>query len=258
MAHEGVAAALAEPGVHLTGLHAHVGSNIRDPETFAAAAQRLCDLRADIAQQHRVELPDLNLGGGLAIAYEPADEVPPLEAYAAALESALDAASAHAHLAPPHLWIEPGRSIAGPAGVTLYTVGEVKRVPGGPVFAAVDGGMSDNPRPALYGARYTSWLPEPARRTSPARTTRTARSTSSASTASPATSSPATSTCRRSRAGDLLAVAATGAYAHAMASNYNRLPRPAMVLVHEGRADLLVRRETVEDVARLDVPLADP
>ena len=133
--------------MHLIGLHSHVGSNIRDAESFVRG--RRGDAR--IAAPRRAARPQPR--GRPGVAYEPADEAP--AARGLRRGSLLDAASAHAHLAPPHVSVEPGRSIAGPAGVTLYTVGEVKRVPGGPVFAAVDGGMSDNPRPALYGARYT-------------------------------------------------------------------------------------------------------
>lgn len=233
----------AEPRLQLTGLHAHIGSQLHVADGFTAAVAAL----AAFCAAHDLVPDELNLGGGLGIPYTAEERILPLDDYAATIRAAVAEHFPHG----PRLMVEPGRSIAGPAGITLYRVGTVKHVPGVKRFAAVDGGMSDNLRPALYGARYTV---APAGR-------RAGRG--------PAV--PWTVAGKHCETGDvlavdvplpddlavdqLLAVAATGAYGFAMANNYNRLPRPAMVLVGDGRADLLVRRETVDDVVRLDVPL---
>jgi diaminopimelate decarboxylase len=206
---------------------------------------------ADLRRTHGIQPEELNLGGGLGIAYLQADVVLTIEAYADALLQVVRSGVARHGLPMPKLSVEPGRSIAGPAGITLYTVGTIKRIPGARTYVSIDGGMSDNLRPALYGSRYTI------------------RAAGSGYPHAPMV--PVTIVGKHCEAGDLLvrdmplpddlaegdllAAAATGAYGYAMASNYNRLPRPAMVLVDDGRADLLVRRETLDDVVAHDVPL---
>jgi diaminopimelate decarboxylase len=202
-----------------------------------------------VHERHGVVLPELNLGGGLGIRYAVGDPEVPLAVYADALREAVVTACAEHDLPVPRLLVEPGRWIAGPAGVTLYTVGTVKEVPGVRTFAAVDGGMGENPRPALYGARYTFAAAGPRAYAGPARPVTVAgRHCESGDVLGHDVPLPTDL-----RAGDLLAMAATGAYAQSMASTYNRFPRPPVVLVEGGEGRLLMRRETYEDVLSRDV-----
>ena len=251
LAHKAIETALRTDEVRLRGLHSHVGSQLVTTASFDAVVGTLVKLLADLKQRHGVQLEELNVGGGLGIAYTPYDPELEIADYAEGLLGRVADNCKKYDVAVPHIVVEPGRSIAGPAGITLYTVGTVKDVPGVVTFAAVDGGMSDNLRPSLYGARYEV---VPAGR---APTTHDAhpfnvvgKHCESGDVLAAGVWLPADL-----REGDLLAVAATGAYGHSMASTYNRLARPAMVLVGDGRARTLVRRETLDDVVGLDVPL---
>lgn len=234
-------------GVRLRGLHCHLGSQLLSNEVYERAAGIMTAFLAEIADLHGLRLDELNLGGGLGIAY--ADETPvAVGDHALALGEAVDAGRRRYDLPPLRLTVEPGRSIVGPAGLTIYEVGTVKPLGTDRVYVSVDGGMSDNLRPALYGARHTFV---------PAGRPRTADATMLVDVVGKHCESgdflgrdvPVPATLAD---GDLLAVSATGAYTHAMASNYNRLPRPAMVLVGDGRAQVLVRRETLDDVLARD------
>jgi diaminopimelate decarboxylase len=254
LAHEAVAQALKLAGVALRGVHCHIGSQVTALPVFVRAAELMVGLLADVRDRHGVELGELNLGGGLGIAQTTGEAEVDIDRYAAALRDAVVAACAARGLPLPRLAVEPGRSIVGPAGITLYTVGTIKELPGVRTYVSVDGGMSDNPRPALYGARYAF---------------------AAAGGGTPASDGSRLATivgkhCESGDVlardvelpvdlaeGDLLAAAATGAYTYSMASNYNRVPRPAMVLVAGGQAELLVRRETIDDLLRHDVPLLD-
>jgi len=251
LAHRAVTRALALPGLELRGVHCHVGSQVVDLSAFELAAERLVGLLADARDEHGVVLPELDLGGGLGIRYLAGDPEVPLPTYAATLRAAVARACAAHGLPVPRLAVEPGRSIAGPAGLTLYTVGAVKDVPGVRTFAAVDGGMGENPRPALYGARYTFAPAGRARTLGPVRPVTVAgRHCESGDLLGVDVPLPVDL-----RAGDLLAMAATGAYAQSMASTYNRFPRPPVVLVGDGEERLLVRGETLDDVLSRDVLL---
>ncbi len=260
LAHTAIATALRCEHLRLRGLHCHVGSQVTAGEAFTAATEVMVGLHAEVSSHHGLELEELNLGGGLGIAYAAGDPEPSVEEYAAALRSAVAETCERLGIRQPRLAVEPGRSIAGPAGITLYTVGTVKEVPGVRTFVAVDGGMSDNPRPALYGARYAftpagpaaGRMAEPAGRADAGQRVYTIVGKHCESGDVLGLGVPVAGELAP---GDLLAVAATGAYNFAMASNYNRLPRPAMVLVGDGRADLIVRRETVADVLARDLPL---
>lgn len=250
-AHEAVARALALPHVRLRGLHCHVGSQIFRPEAFEAAAEIMVGLLADVRERFGVVLEELNLGGGLGVAYVDAHDPPPLGEYAGRLLAAVASSVERRDLPPPRLAVEPGRWIVAPAGITLYRVGTVKEIPGVRTYASVDGGMSDNIRPALYGAAYTFAAAGPPRAAAGAQNVYTVvgKHCESGDVLGRNVALP------RLVEGDLLAVAGTGAYTHSMASNYNRLPRPAMVLVGEGHAHVLVRRETLDDVISHDEPL---
>lgn len=229
--------------LRLRGLHVHVGSQIRDLEPFAAGIAAV----GAFAQDAGLDIAELNVGGGLAIAYTAGERVLAVQDYAKGVRVAVAEAFTGR---PPALLVEPGRWIAGPAGITLYRVGTVKRIPDVATYVAVDGGMSDNPRPALYGARYTVAAAGPGPAGPGEVVTLAGKHCESGDVLARGVTLPAPAR------DSLVAIAATGAYAHAMASNYNRLPRPGMVLVGDGRADVLLRRETLEDVTRLDVPLA--
>jgi diaminopimelate decarboxylase len=237
------------PSLRFAGLHCHIGSQIFVLESYRRAAEILVGLARELeAAGHAVE--ELNLGGGLGVRYLLDDPVREVADYAKTLRTAFDEACSGAGLAaPPRLMVEPGRSIAAPAAITLYRVGTVKEIPGGRTYVAVDGGMSDNPRPVLYGAGYEAYLP--ARIDEPR----------------PVVASIAGKHCEQGdllvtdahlpagvEVGDLLAVPVTGAYGYSMASNYNKVPRPAVVFVRGGEARLVVRRETPDDLVRLDEP----
>jgi diaminopimelate decarboxylase len=246
LAADAVQTAMKLPGIRLRGLHCHLGSQLLSTEVFERAAGIMTAFLAEIADLHGVQLDELNLGGGLGIAYTDEDPVA-VDDHAAVLRAAVEAGARRYGLPPLRLTVEPGRSIVGPAGLTLYEVGTVKPLDGGRTYVSVDGGMSDNLRPALYGARHTFVAagrprPGPARRVDVV-----GKHCESGDLLGRDVDLPADLA-----AGDLLAVGATGAYTHAMASNYNRMPRPAMVLVADGLAQLLVRRETVDDLLARD------
>jgi diaminopimelate decarboxylase len=244
---EAVARVLAHPNLDLVGLHCHIGSQVSDPALYGEAIRRMIAAMADIRARHGVILTELNIGGGHAIPYLAGDPELDVDKLAAVIDDALDAACAAERFPRPVVVVEPGRAISGRAGVTLYQVCAVKTQPGGRTFVAVDGGMSDNPRVALYGAQYTVAL---------------------ANRHSLAARQPVTVAGRHCEAGDeiardvllptdvhpgdLLAVAGTGAYHHSMASNYNMVGRPPLVAVTDGRARELLRRETVADLLARD------
>lgn len=230
------------PEVHLKGLHVHIGSNIASPDDFAAGIAKLGAFAAEAG----LDLEELNLGGGLGIPYQAGDRVPTIEAHVAMLRDAVQASLP----TQPRLSVEPGRSIVGPAGVTVYEVGSVKQVGELVSFVGVDGGMSDNPRPALYDAGYTVAPVAPGGPDQ--RVTLAGAHCESGDILAHDITLPADLV-----PGDLLAVAATGAYNQSMASNYNRFRRPAVVEVFEGRARLLQRRETIPDMLARDVVGAD-
>jgi diaminopimelate decarboxylase len=259
---EAVRRVLKSDGLELIGLHSHIGSQIFDSQGFQVAARRVVGLLAELHAEHGAAalepLTTLDLGGGLGIAYLPGDDPPPVAALAGELIDIVGKECANAGLDMPRIVVEPGRAIAGPGTITVYEVGTLKDVPldGGAWrrYVSVDGGMSDNIRTALYDARYDCRLVSRA-------------SAASARDALPATLSRVVGKHCESgdvvvqdcwlpadlAPGDLLAVPGTGAYCYAMASSYNRLPRPAVVAVRDGAHRVLLRRETDEDLFRLEV-----
>jgi diaminopimelate decarboxylase len=242
LAARGIDAIRESSNLQLAGLHAHIGSQIFELEPYVKTIEALGRL-ADEAGLSADELRLLNVGGGLGIAYEPGDEPPSIESYVdvkvKGVERVFDPV--------PRILVEPGRSLVGNAAVTLYEVGTVKEIPGIRTYVAVDGGMSDNLRPMLYDARYDALI---ANRASEARDTRV---------------TVAGMHCESSdiivrevemaapRVGDVLATPATGAYGHAMANNYNGMPRPPVVFAKDGEARAVVRRETLDDLVARDV-----
>jgi diaminopimelate decarboxylase len=254
-AEQAVAAVLAAPSLHLTGLHSHIGSQIFDTAGFEIAAHRVVALAARIRARHGIEVAELNLGGGLGIAYVPGDDPESPKEIAQRLTAIVERECAAAGLAQPRLSVEPGRAIVGPAGVTVYEVGTVKDVvlDGGHTraYVSVDGGMSDNIRTALYDASYTCALANRASTAAPKLTRVVGKHCESGDIVVRDTWLPADV-----QPGDLLAVAGTGAYCRSMASNYNYVARPPVVSVRRGTANVLVRRETEDDLLRLDTGIA--
>jgi diaminopimelate decarboxylase len=239
---------LAQPELELAGLHCHLGSQITETEAFEVAARRLVGLMAAVYAEQGVILPELNIGGGYGVPYTEDDQDFDLTGFAGRIHAAVRGACASLRLPVPRLTFEPGRAIISRAMVTLYRVISVKQV-GLRTFVAVDGGMSDNPRPALYGARYSvraASRPMVARQLA----TVVGRHCEAGDVLATDVALPA-----GTRPGDLLTVACTGAYNHSMASNYNLVGRPPVVAVRDGAARLLVRRETTSDLRQRDVGL---
>jgi diaminopimelate decarboxylase len=255
---EGVRRVLKAPNLRLVGLHSHIGSQIFDTEGFEVAAHRVVRLLAQLQTEHG-ELPDLrtlDLGGGVGIAYRPDEDPLSIPALAEELRAIVKRECHAAEIDVPDIAVEPGRAIAGPGGITLYEVGTLKDVTlgvGSRRYVSVDGGMSDNIRTALYDALYDCRLVSRA-------------SALDTVDPTPLLSRVVGKHCESGdivvrdcwlpadlAPGDLLAVAATGAYCYSMASSYNRLPRPAVVAVRGGEARVILRRETDEDQFRLEV-----
>ena len=240
--------ALASPHLALTGLHAHIGSHIFETTPFLRAVEAMLDFATEM-RSHGLELRELSPGGGLGVRYVESDPAAPIEPYVRAVSQAVVQSCRAAGLPLPHLVLEPGRSIVGQAGVALYAVGARKEVPGVRTYLSVDGGMADNPRPALYGARYTAILANKADRPPEETVTVAGKFCESGDVLIRDLALP------RAAPGDLLAVPVSGAYNLAMSSNYNQAPRPAAVLLRDGQARLILRRETYEDLTRRDLPL---
>ncbi|MYW43000.1 diaminopimelate decarboxylase [Streptomyces sp. SID161] len=248
-AQHAIARILDQPQLELTGLHCHLGSQITGVKPYLVAVRRLVGLMSRLHEQHGLVLPELDLGGGHGIAYRPGEEALDLTALARKVRAELADACATAGLPVPRLIIEPGRAIAGPAGVAVYRVLSVKHT-GEHVFVAVDGGMSDNPRPALYGVRYAPRLTGRHSTAAPARVTVVGRHCEAGDVLAADVDLPADV-----RPGDLLAVPVAGAYHLSMASGYNLVGRPPVVAVRDGLARLLVRRESLADIRSRDVGL---
>lgn len=231
----------------LLGLHCHIGSQIFDTAAFRLAAEKLVAKMADWQKEFDYKCSVLNLGGGFGIRYT--DEDQPLEPaeYVREMIGTVKEISAESAFPIPEIWIEPGRSLVGDAGTTLYTIGSMKEVPNVRKYIAVDGGMSDNIRPALYGAAYSSVLANKAGQQLTESYTVAGKCCESGDKLIERAELP------EAEAGDILAVFCTGAYGYSMASNYNRITRPAVVFAENGKHQLAVRRETYEDIIRLDL-----
>jgi diaminopimelate decarboxylase len=223
--------------VDLAGFHCHIGSNVFVADSFAKAASVMAEFAA------AYELPELVLGGGLGVPYVMGEEAPSIAEWADAIKGACAAAGIAADVS-----VEPGRALVAGAAITLYTVGTIKRIPGVRTYVAVDGGMSDNPRPVLYGSGYEAMLPRAPLAERPRRARVVGKHCESGDILIFEAHIPPDTTV-----GDVLAVPVTGAYGHSMGSNYNKVPRPAVVFVEDGEARLVVRRETYDDLLLTDV-----
>ena len=237
----------AAPGLVLRGVHAHIGSQLLSADPYIAEVGRLFDLLAEARDALGFEAEIVDIGGGFGITY--ADERPrPPELLGEDILESVARAAKERRLPVPEVMVEPGRALAANGVVTLYRVGSVKETPAGTTFVAVDGGMSDNIRPALYGARYTVAAAGPARSFGEATMTVVGRHCESGDVLATGVQLP-----EDVRPGDLVAFAATGAYGYSMASNYNRVGRPAVAAVGGGRSRLILRREDDADLDRLEV-----
>ncbi|HEX6989899.1 MAG TPA: diaminopimelate decarboxylase, partial [Bacillota bacterium] len=245
---------LARPDLKLMGLHCHIGSQIFDLQPYRLMVDRLFAFAAEARRRSGWQPAEVNLGGGLGVRYQPEDEPPGIETLVRTLVEGVRAAAGRHGLPVPRLMVEPGRSIVGEAGVTLYTVGSIKRLEGVRTYVAVDGGMMENPRPALYGARYTALLITPPG--SPAAGRRPAEKVAVVGRACESGDILVSeAVLPEPREGDFLALLTTGAYTYSMASHYNKFPRPAVVLVAAGRARIMVERERHHDLIRRERPL---
>ncbi|MCM3784064.1 diaminopimelate decarboxylase [Neobacillus mesonae] len=246
-AFEAIDLAEKQPNLKLLGLHSHIGSQIFEVEGFQMAVERVAAFAKEVKSKLNVTFQVVNLGGGFGIRYFEGDTPLQVSEYVKAITDGVKTHFAGIGEELPEIWVEPGRSMVGEAGTTLYTVGTSKNIPGVRKYVAVDGGMTDNPRPALYDSKYEAIL------------------ANRANEAAEETVSIAGKACEsgdmliwdvelpRVESGDLLAVSCTGAYNYSMASNYNRIRRPAVVFVQNGQSDLVVRRESHEDIVRNDI-----
>lgn len=239
---EAVRQALAKAHVELCGLHCHIGSQVLEVTPFVLAVQVMLDFLCDIRGKTGCTLKELNLGGGFGIQYTKSDDPVPYGDYIQAVSAQLRTLCQAKDFPLPFIYMEPGRSIVGEAGLTLYTIGAVKKIPDVRTYVSVDGGMTDNPRYILYQSDYTCVVANRVAQPADLVATIAGRCCESGDLIQENTS------IQRCAPGDILAVFGTGAYNYSMASNYNRVPRPPVVFVRQGQARLVVRRESYADL----------
>jgi diaminopimelate decarboxylase len=235
--------------ISLLGMHCHIGSQIFDTVAFSLAAKKLIGKMLEWQKQFEFICPVLNLGGGFGIRYTEEDKPLQPAIYVEDMIKSIQTDISKENYPMPEIWIEPGRSLVGDAGTTLYTIGSQKEIPGIRNYLAVDGGMSDNIRPALYQAKYDAAVANKMNADSSNVYTVAGKCCESGDKLIEEIALP------KVEAGDTLAVFCTGAYGYSMASNYNRLPRPAVVFVEQGAHRLVIKRETYEDLVQLDCSL---
>lgn len=240
---EGVKKTINAENLNFKGVHCHIGSQIFGTESFTHAVDVMVNFIKDIKNECNVDVDDLDIGGGRGIYYTEGDEPTPIENYSKAIFTTLKDKISKCGLQLPKIYIEPGRSIIGPCGTNLYKVGSIKDIPGIRKYVAVDGGMSDNIRPALYGARYELGI---ASRMSAKDNLETV--TVSGKLCESGDILARDITLSKIYSGDILAMTSTGAYGYSMASNYNMIGKPAVVFVNEGKSDLVIKRQSYEDL----------
>ena len=244
---DAVLKALDMKNIDLRGFHCHIGSQIFELAPYEGAAAVMLGFAKGVYEKTGFMAEVINFGGGLGIYYADGDKLPTVKQYADVLINAVKKNAADLDLPVPKIMVEPGRSIAGPSGITLYTVGSVKEIPGVRKYVAVDGGMNDNLRPALYEAKYEACIANKMNEQSSELVSIAGKCCESGDMLIWDILLP------KAEPGDILAVFATGAYNYSMSMNYNRLPRPAMVMVKDGDARVIVKRETYDDIIRNDV-----
>jgi diaminopimelate decarboxylase len=233
--------------LELLGVHSHIGSQIFEVEGFKLAVEKVAGFAVKVREELNVLFRVVNLGGGFGIRYVEGDTPLAVSDYVKAITDGVKEYFGRADYPLPEIWVEPGRSMVGDAGTTLYTVGTYKDIPGVRKYVAVDGGMTDNPRPALYDSKYEALLANRATETPEEVVSIAGKCCESGDMLIWDLALP------KVNSGDILAVSCTGAYNYAMASNYNRIRRPGVVFVKDGQADLVVKRESYEDIVGNDV-----
>jgi diaminopimelate decarboxylase len=246
-ARKAIEVVLKDPRLELVGLHSHIGSQIFALDAYADAMEIMLDLLVTLRDELRYEPRKLGAGGGLGIAYTRNDDPPTPREFVETVRTAMVAGCARRNLKVPELVVEPGRSIAGPAGMALYTVGSIKDIPGVRRYVAVDGGMGDNIRPKLYGARYEAYLASDPDRAPDGKVTIAGKYCESTDILITDIEMPPL------EAGDIITLPAAGAYCLAMSSNYNGMPRPEVLMLRDGRARVMRRRETLDDLLAAEV-----
>lgn len=236
----------AKVNFNINGLHAHIGSQIFETVPHQDTVKVLVNLYSEIKDKFKLEFKDLNVGGGLGIKYTEEDDPPSIDFWLGEIAKTLKEECANKKIQEPRLLIEPGRSLVGPAGVTIYKVGNIKNIEGIRKYVSVDGGMADNVRPIMYQAEYHSEVANKANSGDHEKVTIAGRYCESGDILIKDTKLP------KVEAGDIIAIFSTGAYNYSMASNYNRITRPAVVLVNQGKSEIIVERETLDDLIRLD------
>ncbi len=239
--------ALSSDGIELVGLHCHIGSQIFDIEPFADAANIMIRFISDIKRKCGYEIRELNLGGGFGVKYTEYDREISYSSAIADIARIVRSFCEEHGIRMPRVILEPGRSLVAAAGATLYTVGSVKEIPSFRNYVSVDGGMPDNPRYALYQSQYTALVANKASEPRDYRATLAGRCCESGDLIGE------NMEIQRPERGDIIAVLVTGAYNYSMASNYNRIPRPPVIMINNGEARVAVRRETYEDLIRNDI-----
>ncbi len=246
-AFEAVKEALNCGNLTLAGLHCHIGSQIFDIAPFEEAAKVMLGFIAKIKAELGYEVPGLNLGGGFGIKYMEKDDPQPFEVFLERVSAVVKSECEKLGLTQPFMYIEPGRSIAAPAGLTLYTVGARKEIPNIRTYISVDGGMADSPRYILYKSEYEAIVANKANEE------RTEKVTIAGKCCESGDLIGENMSLQHAESGDIIAVCATGAYNYSMSSNYNRLQKPAVVFVNKGTSRIAVKRETLDDIIRNDV-----
>ena len=246
-AFEAVEYILKHKSVLLSGIHCHIGSQIFEIGPFELAAKVMLGFMAEVKEKTGLVLTELNLGGGFGIKYTPDNDPVPYMDYMERVSKVVHAVCEEKGLDTPFIIIEPGRSVVGPAGITLYTVGGVKNIPNIRTYVSVDGGMTDNPRYILYQSEYEILVANRANAPKDAVITLAGRCCETGDLVGENMS------VQSPKVGDIIAVLATGAYNYSMASNYNRVPRAAVVMVNDGEAREIIRRESLEDIIRNDI-----
>lgn len=234
-------------GVTVEGIHCHIGSQIFGIDPYLRAVDIMMDFMNQVKTELGIEIRELNLGGGYGIKYTNFDDPPEVSTYIEQIAAKIEEKCSHLYFRRPRIVIEPGRAIVGPAGVTLYTVGSVKKIKGIRTYVSIDGGMADNPRYALYQSEYSALVANKADKPRDTKITLAGRCCESGDLIGK------DMLLQTPQAGDIIAVLSTGAYNYSMASNYNRLPKPPVVFLSGGKDRLAVKRETYDDIIKNDI-----
>lgn len=246
-AFEAVKKAIASENIVLRGLHCHIGSQIFDIEPFETASEVMLKFIAKIKNELGFEVKELNLGGGFGIKYLESHDPVPYETYMERVSETVHRCCKELEINLPFILIEPGRSIAGPAGITLYTVGARKEIPDIRTYVSIDGGMCDNPRYILYQSEYEAIVADKASEPRDEKVTIAGKCCESGDLIGE------NMPLQHAESGDIIAVCATGAYNYSMSSNYNRIPKPPVVFINNGESRIVIKKETLEDIIRNDI-----